>query len=276
MDVRAGPYRRLSIKELMLLNCGVGEDSWESLGLQGDHTSKSSGKSTLNIHWKDWWWSWNSNTLTTWFEELTRLKRPWCWERLKVGGEENDRGWDSWMASPTQWTWVWASSRRWWRTGKPGMLQSMGSQRVRHDWATEQQWTNHFTTLAHSIISTVLWGEWVSESRSVVSECDPMDHTPWNSSGQNTGVGSLSLLQGIFSTQGSNPGLPHCRQIFFLPAEPQGKPSYEVGTISSPILKMRKIRHKEVKAMQTVSGSAGIHMQAVWLLRPWLIFLFLG
>ena len=90
----------------MLLICGVGEDSLESLGLQGDPTSPSLRKSILNIHWKDWWWSWNSNTLTTWFEELTRLKRPWCWERLKVGGEENDRGWDSWMAPPTQWTWI--------------------------------------------------------------------------------------------------------------------------------------------------------------------------
>ena len=65
-------------------------------------------------------------------------KRPWCWERLKVGGERNDRGWDGWMSSPTQWTWVWANSRRQWRAGKPGVLQSMGSQRVGHDWATEQ------------------------------------------------------------------------------------------------------------------------------------------
>ena len=52
--------------------------------------------------WKDWCWSWNSNTLVTWCEELAHLKRPWCWERLKAGGEGDDRGWDSWMASPTQ------------------------------------------------------------------------------------------------------------------------------------------------------------------------------
>ena len=65
--------------------------------------------------------------------ELTHWKRPWCWERLKAGGEGDDRGWDGWMASPTQWTWVWASFRSWWRTGKPGVLHSMGSQRVRHD-----------------------------------------------------------------------------------------------------------------------------------------------
>ena len=79
------------------------------------------------------------HTLATWCEELTYLTRPWCWERLKAGGEGAGRGWESWMASLTRWTWVWASSRNWWWTGKPGMLQSMGSQRIRHDWATEQE-----------------------------------------------------------------------------------------------------------------------------------------
>ena len=71
--------------------------------------------------------------------KATHLKRPWCWERLKAGGERDDRGWDGWMASPTRWTWVWVSSGRWRPTGKPDILQSMGSQRVGHDWATEQQ-----------------------------------------------------------------------------------------------------------------------------------------
>ena len=75
-----------------------------------------------------WCWSWNSNTLATWCEELTHLKRPWCWERLKMEGEGDDRGWDGWMASPIWWTWVWVGSRSWWWTGKPGMLQSMSSQ----------------------------------------------------------------------------------------------------------------------------------------------------
>ena len=65
--------------------------------------------------------------------------RPWCWERLKAGGEGDDRGWNSWLSSPTQWTWVWASSRSWRWTGRPGVLQSMRSQRVGHNWATEQQ-----------------------------------------------------------------------------------------------------------------------------------------
>ena len=60
-----------------------------------------------------WCWSWSSNSLAT-----------WCWERLKAGGEGENRGQDGWMASPTQWTWFWASSGRWWRTGKPGLLQS--------------------------------------------------------------------------------------------------------------------------------------------------------
>ena len=68
------------------------------------------------------------------------LKRAWCWERLKLGGEGVDRGWDGWMASPTQWIWVWASSGSWWWTGKPCVLQSTGLQRVGHDWVTELNW----------------------------------------------------------------------------------------------------------------------------------------
>ena len=79
----------------------------------------------------------NSNTLATWCEELTHWKRPWCWERLKVGREGDNRGWDGWMASPTQWTWVWVSSRSWWWTGRPGMLQSLRLQRVGYNSATE-------------------------------------------------------------------------------------------------------------------------------------------
>ena len=124
----------------MLLNCGVGEDCWESLGLQGDPTSLSLRRSVLGVHWKDWCWSWSSNPLATWCKELTHLKRPWCWERLRAGEEGDDRRWDGWMASPTQWTWVWVDSRSWWWTGRPGVLQSMGSQSVGHNWATEVNW----------------------------------------------------------------------------------------------------------------------------------------
>ena len=82
-------------------------------------------------------WSGNSNTLATWCEELTRWKRPWFWKRLKVGGQGDKRGWDSWTVSLAQWIWVWVNSRSCWCTGRPGMLQSLRSQRVGHNWATE-------------------------------------------------------------------------------------------------------------------------------------------
>ena len=79
-------------------------------------------------------------------EEFTHWKRPWCWEGLGAGGEGDDRGWDGWMASPTRGAWVWVNSGSWWWTGRPGVLRFMGSQRVRHDWATELHWTEliHF------------------------------------------------------------------------------------------------------------------------------------
>ena len=112
-------------------------DCWQSRGQQEDQTSQFLGKSVLNTHWKDWCWSWSSNTLAPWCKEPNHWKRPWCWERLRAGGGGDDRGWDGWMASPTQRTWVWVNSRGWWWTGKPGVLQSMGSQRVGHDWRTE-------------------------------------------------------------------------------------------------------------------------------------------
>ena len=98
------------------------------------------------------------NNYNNW-EELTHWKRPWCWERLKEGGEENDRRWDGWMASLTQWTWVWASSGSWWWTGRPGMLQSMGSQSQTRlsDW-TEMNWTDwHNFELARFTIVFWLW-----------------------------------------------------------------------------------------------------------------------
>ena len=81
------------------------------------------------------------NALATSCEELTHWKRPWFWERLRAGGAGDDRGWNDWMASPTQWTWVWVNSRSWWWIGRSGVLRFMGSQRVRHDWATELIWT---------------------------------------------------------------------------------------------------------------------------------------
>ena len=81
-----------------------------------------------------------SNTLDTSCEVLTQWKRLWWWEGLRAGGEGDDRGWDGWMSSLTQWTWVWLNSRRWWRTGRPGLLWFLGSQRVRQDWVTELNW----------------------------------------------------------------------------------------------------------------------------------------
>ena len=106
-------------------------------------------------------------------EELTHWKRPWCWEGLKVGGEGDDRGWDGWMASPTQWTRVWANSGGWWWTGKLGVLQSMGSQRVRHDWVTElTDW------LTEGGISHSFSFSWVLSSRKMRKSSPEHSHTP--------------------------------------------------------------------------------------------------
>ena len=126
----------------MLFNCGVGEDSWESFGLQGDPTSPFWRRLALGFLWKEWCLSWNSSTLATSCKELTHWKRLWCWEGLGARGEGDDRGWDGWMASLTRWTWVWVNSRSWWWTGRPGVLRFMGLQRVGHDWATELNWTH--------------------------------------------------------------------------------------------------------------------------------------
>ena len=146
MDVRVGLWRKLSAKDdAFELWC------WRRL-LRVPWTARRSNQSILKeispgcVHWKDWCWSWNSNTLATWCEERTHLKRPWCWERLRIGGEVDDRGWDGWMASLTWWTWVWVNSGNCWWTGRPGVLRFMGSQRVGHDWATELNWT-YWTSL---------------------------------------------------------------------------------------------------------------------------------
>ena len=88
------------------------EKTWESLGQQEDQTNQSWSKSTLNIHWKDWCYSWSSNILATGCEELTHWKRSWFWERLRAMRQGGDRGWDDRMAPPTQWTWVWGNSGR--------------------------------------------------------------------------------------------------------------------------------------------------------------------
>ena len=100
-------------------------------------------KSVLN--WKDWCWSWNSNTLATWREELTHWERPWCWERLKVGGVGDGRGWDGWWHH-------WLNGRKFVQTprgtGKTGVWQSIGSQMVGQDWVTELNWYNYFNAFS--------------------------------------------------------------------------------------------------------------------------------
>ena len=134
----------------MLLNCGVGEDSWAYLDCKEIQPVNSKG----NQSWMFIFGRIDAEAetpilcLATWCEELTHLKRPWCWERLKAGKKGEDRGWDVWMASPTQWTWVWVNSGRWWWTGRPGVLQFMRSQsRTRlSDW-TELNWYRQNLTL---------------------------------------------------------------------------------------------------------------------------------
>ena len=144
----------------MLLNCGVGEDSWESLGLQGDPTSQSYRKSVLYIHWKDWCWSWNSNTLAIWCEELIGKDpdagKDWRgWQRMK------------WLDGITDllWTWVWANSGSWWWTGKPGVLQSMGSKRVGHNWATELNWNIFFKMKQKAAVVATALERWPTYRR---------------------------------------------------------------------------------------------------------------
>ena len=104
-------------------------------------------------------------------EELTHWKRLWCWEGLGAGGKGDDRRWDGWMASPTWWTWVWVNSRRWWWTGRPGVLQFMGSQRVGHDWVTN--WTE--------LISWKSWREHLLLNESYRSNMHiNFDHWYWS------------------------------------------------------------------------------------------------
>ena len=126
----------------------VEELPWKSFGLQDHQTSQSYKKSVLIICWKDM-----LKLKLQYFGHLMRrtnsLERPWRWERLRAGGEGDNRGWDGWMPSTTWRTWVWASSGSWWWTGKPGVLQSMGSQRVRHNWVTELNLEEVLLTLSY-------------------------------------------------------------------------------------------------------------------------------
>ena len=144
------------------------------------------------------------NTLATWCKELTHWKRPWCWERLRAGGEGDDRGWDGWMASPTQWTWVWVNSGSSWWTGRPGVLQFMGLQRVRHDWSTELNWstpaaiTNRIRFQKPDTISNVqvpFFQGMAQGSRLFLSS----DSTVFQPTGWEQRVGSWKIVQHSFS-----------------------------------------------------------------------------
>ena len=113
------------------------------------------GRSVLGVHWKDWCWSWNSNILAAWCKKLTHLKRPWCWEGLRAGGEGDNRGWDGWMASPARWAWVRVNSGSWWWTGRPGMLRFMGLQRVGQDWVNWTEWyLSYYKNIATALFIT--------------------------------------------------------------------------------------------------------------------------
>ena len=123
----------------MLLNCGVGEGSWESLGLDC--------KEMQPVHPKEnQFWLFIGTTDAKYFGHLMQrtdsFEKTLMLGRIEVGGEADDRGWDGWTASPTQWTGgVWVNSGSWWWTRRHGVLQSMRSQRAGHDGATEINWT---------------------------------------------------------------------------------------------------------------------------------------
>ena len=131
-NIKKADHRRIDAFELWC---------WRRL-LRVPWTARRSNKSTLKIgprcSLEELMLKLKLQYLATWCTELTHWKRLWCWERLRAGGEEDDRGWDGWMASPTQWTWV--DSRSLWWTGRPGVLRLMESQRVGHNWATKQNW----------------------------------------------------------------------------------------------------------------------------------------
>ena len=148
--IKKAERRRIDAFELWVLEKTL-ESPLDCKEIQPVHP-KGDPKGVLGVHWKDWCWSWNSNTLATWHEELTHLKRPWCWERLKAGGEVDNRGWDDWMASTTQWTWIWVDSGSWWWTERPSVLWFMGSQSL--TWLSD--WIDWFSYYLHGICFSTL------------------------------------------------------------------------------------------------------------------------
>ena len=147
MDVRVGLWRKLSAFDWCFWTV-VLEKTLESpldckeiqpVHPKGNHSWIFIGRTDAEAETLILWPPDVKNYLTLW-------KKPWFWPKFKAGGKGDDRGWNDWMASLTQWTWVWMNSGRWWWTGRPGVLRFMGSQRVRNDWATELNWTELFLT----------------------------------------------------------------------------------------------------------------------------------
>ena len=126
----------------MLSNYGAGEDSGESIGLKGDQSQSILKEINPEYSLEGLMLKLKLQYFGHLMRRVGSFKRLWCWERLKAGGEVDDRGSDGWMASATRWTWVWVNSGSWWWTGRPGVLQSVGCQRVGHNWVTELNWTD--------------------------------------------------------------------------------------------------------------------------------------
>ena len=202
----------------MLLNCGVGEDSWESLGLQGDPTSPFWRRSVLGVFWKDWCWGWNSNTLGTSCEQLTHWKRPWCWEGLGAGGEGDDSRWDGWMASLTRWMSL--GELRELVMDREACLACCDSWGCKESNTTERlKWTELKRTLRRIVCLLVFSCNWLFVIPWVGDHQAPLF---MEFSSKNTGVSCYFFLLEIFLTHGIELESPlsHALQVDSLPTEP--------------------------------------------------------